>query len=71
LRTETHSHEIEVRIQGHPEKLYVDVGKWSCGSIKDGVSFKFGNEAFWVMSYTELWRLAALAREERKRNDTR
>lgn len=48
---------IQINVQGHTKPLYCDTGVSSCGSVKDGLSFQFGDEGCWVISLEELRQL--------------
>jgi hypothetical protein len=46
--------EIDLKVAGHYRPLFYSPGTSSCGSIRDGVAFRFGGEACWVVSLETL-----------------
>jgi hypothetical protein len=59
--------EIKCLVQGHPSKeLFVYPGISQCGSIKDGIAFRFGDQGSWVLKYNDLLRIVGAASETRR-----
>lgn len=63
------NNEIPIGVAGHPLQLYADVGKWECGHIKDGISFRFAGEGGWVIDIDELSSLLRRARRHRREQE--
>ena len=52
-------------VAGHSQVLTYRVEPSTCGNIKNGVSFEFGNEGGWVIDLDDIKELVRLADESR------
>ena len=53
------------------ERLFYDIGPWSCGRIQDGISFRHGYlEGDWVVDFKDLEKIYLKAKEIRIKNET-
>lgn len=51
--------EFEVPVAGATKPLYCSPGTSQCGSIRDGVAFRFRGEGCWVVSLETLRKIVA------------
>jgi hypothetical protein len=66
------THGLLIHTAGYPEpdELHVDVQRWECGEIKDGVSFRHNDEGGWVIALDDLRKIVAAAEAVRAQPDT-
>lgn len=58
----------KMNVAGHSHEMFIDSLHTHCGTIKDGLAFRFGDEGGWVLSLKELKRVVEAAEVEQRKD---
>ena len=61
--------EVILQVAGNlPGKLEADIERHKCGGIEDGVAFRWPDEGWWLIPFTDIERLYNMAKTYREKN---